>query len=349
MDFGIILGDQPLTLSPRDHLDLVLRQVEASQRNGFRYIVLGQHFLFRGARWWQPVPLLARIAAEVDATTRIGTQIMIAPLYPPVLLAEELATLDVIAAGRLVVGLGLGYRREEYAAFHVPFAERVARLEECVAVLKAMWSTDTVSFDGASTTLDDDAVHIRPVQEPRPPIWIGAHSEPGVLRAARIGDCWPITPQEPVDEIERWLRLFFGERERVGLPSGRQPLRREIVVGADREEAMTTAIDRARGWYTQMAGLGHGKIHQDEVTSSMRTVIERGFVLGDAADCRAQLVSIGDRLPVEPIITRASWPGMSAEAAIEYLDELGKELIPSLRDYRSVERLGEPDPAGGSR
>jgi alkanesulfonate monooxygenase SsuD/methylene tetrahydromethanopterin reductase-like flavin-dependent oxidoreductase (luciferase family) len=335
MDFGIMLGDQPTTVAPRDHFESVLRQVEAAQRSGINHIVMGQHFLFRESRWLQPIPLLARLAAEVDADSRLVTQIMVAPLYPPVILAEELATLDIVTEGRLIVGLGLGYRPEEFKAMGVPFSERVARLEECVAVLKAMWTNDRVTFDGSFCTLTDDFVHIRPVQDPRPPIWIGAHSEIGVRRAARIGDAWPITPQEPVDEIGAWLKIFVDERTRLGLPVGRQPLRREIVVGTDRADAKEKAIKMARRWYLHMAEIGTLKIKQDQALASMEGALERGFVLGDAEDCANQLRAIGDRLPVNPIITRASWPGMTTDDAVSYIETLGKELVPSLRDYHS--------------
>ena len=87
MDFGIILGDIPTTVSERDHFDSILRQVEAAQRAGMNYILMGQHFMFEGSRWFQPVPVLARLAGELDPHVRLVTQILIAPLYHPVLLA----------------------------------------------------------------------------------------------------------------------------------------------------------------------------------------------------------------------------------------------------------------------
>src|SRR4051812_42985913 len=110
MDVGIQLGDVPVGIDPASHFDGVLRQVEAAQRNGLKSIVVGQHFLWPETRWLQPVPLLARLGAEVDRDVRLVTQVLLAPLYPPVLLAEELATLDIVTEGRLTVGLGLGWR-----------------------------------------------------------------------------------------------------------------------------------------------------------------------------------------------------------------------------------------------
>jgi alkanesulfonate monooxygenase SsuD/methylene tetrahydromethanopterin reductase-like flavin-dependent oxidoreductase (luciferase family) len=333
MDLGIILGDTPTTVKPQDHFTAVMRQVEAVQRNGMKYILIGQHFLFPESRWLQPIPLLARLAAEVDRDVRLVTQVLIAPLYPPVLLAEELATLDIVTEGRLIVGLGVGYLPHEYASFGVPFDERVARLEECVEILRAMWTNDRVTFDGRFTKLSDVPVHIRPVQSPHPPIWIGAQSKGGVRRAARIGDAWPITPQEPPDQVRDRLGIFVDERERLGLPVTPQPLRREIVVSSDRDDAISKAVAMAQPWYLHMAEIGNEHMNRDEVIASMAKVVDRTFVLGSADQCAAQLRAIGDVAPIGPVITRASWPGMSADAAVEYLDSLGEELVPAMREY----------------
>src|SRR6185312_2357530 len=110
----VLLGDVPRSVTPREHLDQLLRQVAAAQRNGFTLLALGQHFLYGDIRWLQPVPTLARLAAEVEPSVRLATTVLVAPLHHPVVLAEELATLDIVTDGRLVVGLGLGYRKEEY-------------------------------------------------------------------------------------------------------------------------------------------------------------------------------------------------------------------------------------------
>jgi len=125
---GLLLSDVPTSVSPSQQFRDVLRIVEAAQANDFTYIAIGQHFLYGDLRWLQPVPLLARLAAEVGPDVRLVTQIMIAPLYHPVLLAEEIATLDVVTEGRLVFGAGLGYRPEEFGYLDVPFAQRAARM-----------------------------------------------------------------------------------------------------------------------------------------------------------------------------------------------------------------------------
>ncbi len=341
MDFGIILGDIPTTVSEKDHFDSILRQVDAAQRAGMNHILMGQHFMFERSRWFQPVPVLARLAGELDSHVRLVTQILIAPLYHPVLLGEELATLDVVTGGRLSVGLGLGYIPSEYEVMGIPFKERGQRLNETIEILKLMWTQDRVTYNGRIFTLDDIPVHIRPIQQPHPPIWVGAGSPAGIERAARLGDVWPITPQVAPADLPAQLSGFFDAREKAGRPrSGRQPLRREIMVGADRADALAKAVQVATPWYVNMANTGHNKyVDPEGLVKSIPGVLSKHWVLGDAEDCAAQLREIGQSVPVNPVITRANWPGMSADDSVAYIELLGERLIPLLKDFESVTEL----------
>jgi alkanesulfonate monooxygenase SsuD/methylene tetrahydromethanopterin reductase-like flavin-dependent oxidoreductase (luciferase family) len=340
MDFGIMLGDHPTKVPGKEHFDAILRQVEASQEAGFTYLLIGQHFLFPGgSRWLQPVPTLARLAGEVGPETRLATQIIIAPLYSPVMLAEELATLDIVTDGRLDVGLGIGYLPYEYEVMGVPYEERIPRFEEGIELMRRLWANDRVDFHGTYYSVPDGHVHVRPLQQPGPPLWLGAQTKTGIRRAARLGDAWPITPQVSAAELPERLGIFVDEREKLGKPVGRQPLRREIVVGTDREDAIAKAIEMAQPWYLQMASMGTKEVDPSEVIDQMRDIVTRSFVLGDAAECAEQLRSIGATAPVNPVVTRANWPGMSGEDMVAYVEDLGRELLPSMRDYESSEVL----------
>jgi alkanesulfonate monooxygenase SsuD/methylene tetrahydromethanopterin reductase-like flavin-dependent oxidoreductase (luciferase family) len=294
--------------------------------------MLGQHFLFPGTRWLQPVPLLARLAGELDREVKLATSVMLAPLYHPVLLAEELATLDIVSEGRLIVGLGTGYVPEEFEVFGVPFEERFARLEECVALLEALWANDRVTFEGAFWTLRDAPVHLRPVQEPRPPLWIGAIGRPGVRRAARIGDAWLITPTAEAADVVGMVELFAAERARLGKPMGAQPLRREIVVGSDKADAASKAATMGREWYQSMVDIGSPRFGPGGELATIEDFVRTGFVVGSAEECVREISAIADQVPVDPVVTRAHWPGMSTEAAVAYIDDLGRELVPMLRE-----------------
>ncbi len=217
---GVLLSDIPTSVSPAQQFRDVLRIVDAAQSNDFTYIAIGQHFLYGDLRWLQPVPLLARLAAEVDPHIRLVTQILIAPLYHPVLLAEEIATLDVVTEGRLVFGVGLGYRPEEFGFLDVPFAERAARMDESLVLMKKLWTEDEVHFHGRFWNLEGVTPHLRPVQSPHPPIWIGGHSLAGARRAGRLGDGYACPPETPAAEAaERYEAVRDGFAAR-GKPFG---------------------------------------------------------------------------------------------------------------------------------
>ncbi len=235
---GLLLSDVPKSVTPAQQFKDVLRIVESAQENGFTYIAIGQHFLYGELRWLQPVPLLARLAAEVDPNVRLVTQIMIAPLYHPVMLAEEIATLDVVTEGRLIFGAGLGYRPEEFDYLDIPFKQRAGRFDESLELMKKLWTQETVNHRGKYWTLEDVHPHLFPVQQPHPPIWIGAHAIPGVQRAAKYGDAYACPPETPKHEVaERYAIIRDGFAAR-GKEFGPQPLRRNCLVADTREEAM---------------------------------------------------------------------------------------------------------------
>lgn len=344
MDIGIMLGDAPLTVEPRAHFDALRRHVEAAQRNGVSYILIGQHFLYPDYHWFQPVPLLARLAADVDANVRLVTSILIAPLYNPVLLAEELATLDVVTEGRLIVGLGLGYMAHEFEAFGVSLEERVARFEELVPLVKQLWTGDALACSGRFWRIPEGRTQVKPFQTPHPPLWIGAQTRAGVRRAARLGDAWSTTPRIELDELRELMEVYRIERLAQGLPLGRHPLRREIVIGDSRKSAVARYIELAGDRYRHQARQGSSHMDPGVVEEDLAAFVGRHAILGTAAECVDQLSAIARVLPVDPVVTRASWPGMDAEEVVDYLDTLGEELIPALREVRPVEILPTASP-----
>ena len=184
--------------------------MHAAASAGFSLLSIGQHFLYGDVRCLQPIPTLARLAAEVDADVQLAITVLIAPLAHPVALAEDLATLDIVTEGRLIVGLGLGYRREEYRQFGVPFEDRSPG--------SARWRKPSRAGSGPSTEVST-AGPIWPLtgrrrtcsrsSRPAPPIWIGANAAAGVRRSARLGDAWPVGPRMPLPAVRGLLALYF--------------------------------------------------------------------------------------------------------------------------------------------
>ncbi len=146
--------------------------------------------------------------AGLTRHARLGTSVSVLTLRNPVLHARMLATLDVYSGGRLVLGVGSGWLREEALAMQMPWDERGARAEEHVALLRALWTApgDSVGFEGRFYTLPPVHPEPRPVQKPCPPIYVGGHGAAAIERAARIGDGWiagPMTAERAATLVPR--------------------------------------------------------------------------------------------------------------------------------------------------
>ncbi|MDR7303933.1 LLM class flavin-dependent oxidoreductase [Haloactinomyces albus] len=349
---GLLLSDVPKSVTPDQQFKDVLRIVEAAQRNGFTYIAIGQHFLYGDLRWLQPVPLLARLAAEVGPEVKLVTQIMIAPLYHPVLLAEEIATLDVVTEGRLVFGAGLGYRPEEFDYLDVPFKQRASRMDESLELMKKLWTEDTVNHQGKYWQLEDVAPHLKPVQSPHPPIWIGAHSMAGTRRAGRFGDAYACPPETPPHEVAERLTVVQEGFAARGKEFGPQPLRRNVMVADTREEAITEYARVAQGRYLTYARKGLDVMADTDLENEFAQAVSGHAVIGTPDDVVGQLTKLATDLPVDPLLVRPQWPTMDGDETIAAINRLGREVVPSLlpitprRDIPAPELFSEPAVGG---
>jgi probable F420-dependent oxidoreductase len=134
-----------------------------------------------------PTVLLAFVAGQTTRI-RLGTSVLIMPYYSPVLLAKQLATLDVVSGGRLDVGLGLGWSRDEYEVSGVPYRDRGRRADEFLRCLKAAWTEDVTEFRGEFYSVPAARIEPKPVQRPHPPITYGGYGPTAVERAVRLAD-----------------------------------------------------------------------------------------------------------------------------------------------------------------
>ncbi len=166
----------------RDELDLIV----AAEAMGYDTIWLTEHHFVDDGYSPSILTIAAAIAARTERV-RIGFNLLLLPLHNAVQLAEDIATLDILSNGRIDVGVGQGYAPEEFAGFQVPISDRLGRFREGLDVLSGLWTEESFSYDGQHYKLSDVHLSPRPVQQPAPPLWIGATSRPGVVRAGRRG------------------------------------------------------------------------------------------------------------------------------------------------------------------
>ncbi|MER7930615.1 TIGR03619 family F420-dependent LLM class oxidoreductase [Streptomyces sp. NPDC096057] len=130
------------------------------------------------------------IAATVTSEVRLGTHVMTGPWHAPALLARTLTTIDVASGGRLTAGFGTSWSPEEYQAAGVPFEERGTRLDELLDVLEAWWTANPVAHKGTYYTIPASHVQLKPVQRPRPPIYLGGFTPRALRRVGKRADGW---------------------------------------------------------------------------------------------------------------------------------------------------------------
>jgi alkanesulfonate monooxygenase SsuD/methylene tetrahydromethanopterin reductase-like flavin-dependent oxidoreductase (luciferase family) len=194
MKLSLVLGNEytaRMPIVPR--IEALIAQTHAARNLGFDGVYAGQHYVTWPLACIQPIPLLARIAAEAG-DMRVGTGIILLPLMHPVDMAEQIATLDAICGGRFVFGVGIGYEEHEFKAFGLRKQDRAKRFEESLEIIKRLWTEDEVNFAGEHFTLEHVVPTVRPTASPYPPIWFAANNDPAVRRAARVGDAWMANP-----------------------------------------------------------------------------------------------------------------------------------------------------------
>lgn len=325
MQFGITVGFQlpPEETEPHLRLREMLELVRMADGLGFDAIWVNHHFLAT-LRILQPLHLLARIAGETERML-LGTHVLVLPLYNPVDLAESVATLDVISGGRVVLGVGLGYREVEFNAFGMELRSRVRRFRESLQVIRAMWTQHPVSFEGEFISLKEVPSHNHPVQKPHPPIWIGAFQDPAIRRAAALGDGWMAWGNMyGPDALKEKVALYQEELRRLGRSLDRtMTLSMETCIRSTPEEALAVAEPYLRKKYAAYSSWGH--MQESKVEELLANMM-----VGTADQCCERLAAV-EKLGFSHILFRVHWLGMPIQEAMETVRRLGEEVIPRFR------------------
>lgn len=212
------IGMQPANSGPQATPALITEATELADTLGFDSCLITDHVVLpveytspypyhpsgrmavgADADYYEPLSLIGYLAGRTRRI-RLGTSVLIAPYRNPVVTAKQLACLDVLSGGRIVIGLGVGWFAEEFAAVAAPpFAERGAVTDEVIEVFRRIWRDQPASFSGRYFRFEPVGAMPKPVQPDGIPILIGGHSRAAIRRAARLGDGWQpfkLTPEE---------------------------------------------------------------------------------------------------------------------------------------------------------
>jgi alkanesulfonate monooxygenase SsuD/methylene tetrahydromethanopterin reductase-like flavin-dependent oxidoreductase (luciferase family) len=327
---GLFLAAQhPPERSAAEALAEHAEQVRVARDPGFSSVLAGQHFLSAPYGMAQPVPLLARMAAEAG-TMRIGTGVLLLPLLNPLQVAEEIATLDAITGGRAVLGVGIGYRDVELAGFGV--TDKPARVFEAkLDVVQRLLAGEEVTSSGPGWSLEGARLTLVP---PEPvPVWIAANRDVAVRRAARMGDAWFLNPHTTLDELERQMGVFGAAREEAGRPPAAEvPALREVCVAPTDEEAMAVAARHLQGKYAAYVEWGQSDVmpEGDTLRRAWEELTAGGrFIIGSPETCGRLIAEHVERVGVTDLVCRAQWPGMEQELVLRSLRLLAEEALPA--------------------
>ena len=309
----------------------VLHLVRVGHDLGFDYIYAGQHYLSHPFQMLQPLVSLARISAETSGMDMLST--ILVPLQNPVQMAEDVATLDVLTDGRIIINAALGYRDEEYEAFGVTREDRIARMFETLHLVRLLWTGDEVTFDGRFTKVTGVHIGVHPIQRPHPRIWIAANGDGMVRRIARNGETWYLNPHARFETLARQIELYRTVRAEHGHPpADTLPMSRETFVAPTREQAVATARPFLEGKYKTYAAWGQDKAlpGEEDFTVPFEELAAGRFIVGSPDDVIADLKRFAG-VGVTHVSLRFGWPGTSRDVVEGAIRLAAREVLPALR------------------
>lgn len=306
--------------------------VRAADRLGFDSVTKTQHYSSHPFQALQLVPMLARFAAEAPRV-RLNAGLVLLPMMSPLHVAEEFATLDIISGGKIILGVGLGYRDVEFKAFGVPKAQRAKRFEANIVAIRRLWTEEKVRMKTPYFELDDATCLPKPLQAPHPPIWVGANADPAIERAARLGDTWYIGPAIEIEPLQRQMDIYKRALDAAGKPFPAElPMRREVFVAKNRAEAIRLCAPYLGAKYAAYHQWGQDMPDDDKgLGQEFEALAGNRFIIGSPDEVAEQLIALNRRLGVNHVVMSTEWAGMPESLALETIDMMAREVFPRVR------------------
>ena len=217
-------------------------------------------------------------AAALTTRIRLGVSVLVLPIYHPIHIANQVATLDHLSNGRAILGVGLG-RAHEYPLFQVPTARRVRRMTEAVELMKALWTGRNVAYQGEIFQAEDCTIGTKPVQSPHPPVWVGSHHPDAIRRAARISDGWMGAGGSSSASFGEAVPLLHAALEEAGRDPSTFPISKRVFMSV--HENADVAKAEVHRWFTEV-------YHRPALT-------EEGGVFGTPEQVREQLETLASK------------------------------------------------------
>lgn len=330
--FGVMSNNQPaLGADLPGMVDELVEEAQVAERAGFDSFFVNEHHQEPAGYFPSPLVLLGALAARTT-TIRLGTGIIVLPLYHPTRVAEDGAMLDIISKGRFILGVGLGYQEGDFAAFGLKLTDRVSLFEEGAEIIQRAWTEDRVTFAGKRYTLKNVAVTPKPVQRPRPPIWAAAVSDEAMKRAGRMADAVLCDSFQLPGRLKRRVDLYRATAERRG-KTPQVVMFREGFVARTREAAVReyeAGVLSTHRYYWR-----NGSYYQDvqkEADLTLERISLDRLILGSPQDCVDRIRMWHQEVGADYFLIRFRHSaGPSLPRVLEALRLFGDEVIPQFR------------------
>ena len=289
----------------------LVEQVELMAELGFASLSFGDHHITRD-HYFQVLPLMSRMSAHSADMQLIPLFLM--PFYQPILLAEQIAVLDVMNGGRTTMICCLGHQPEAHVAFQTPHRVRVSRFVETFEIVRLLCTQENASYHGKHYTFENVSINPKPLQHPLP-MWIGAGADVAIRRTAQIADAWVISPGWTPGMIEEKLHLYRAALQEYGRSSQVQEtiLRRDIHLAPTAAQARQDAKPILERGYR---GFGPQEI-------------EESLIVGGPDECIRYLEQM-QRLGIDHLLFRCAL--RDPQHALQTIRVLGTEVIPHFKN-----------------
>lgn len=297
--------------------------VVEADRLGFRQLFMVEHHFTGHGQVSASMTLLAYLAAKTR-TIRLGTAVVVLPWHNPVLVAEQVATLDLLSGGRIDFGVGKGYRQAEFDGFCIPIAEATERFDEALEIIRRAWTEKgRFSHHGKRWHYDNIVVEPEPLQRPHPPLWMAAGSKDSILRAAREGYHLLLDQLAQVDQIAERIALFRKECGRTG-----RAYDPGMVATARALQMIHHESERAEAYETRRRVLGViGDLARDKLPT--RVEDDTAALLGTPAEVIARLRQLEAGGATNILL-------VDPNASVGNLRAFAREVMPTFQPARAV-------------
>jgi probable F420-dependent oxidoreductase len=336
MKFGIgLFSMQTHPENPASHAEIysnALSQVKLAEKVNFDSAwITEHHFLPDG---YCPSPLVAASAmAAVTKRIKIATGILILPLHNPVRVAEDGAVVDNISNGRIILGVAVGYNKEEFDGFGIPLNQRPSRLEEGIEIILKSWVDESFTYHGKRFEFNNINVTPKPVQKPIP-IYIGAFEEPAIRRAGRLGYPLLISYVGTMQMIRDTVNAYNDAAREAGRdPNGVEHiLLRQTYIAKNRKKAEDDADKYIISMYRYYFSLAVKLFVRGKELTGLDDPLfdllpEDRLIIGDPEDCVREVKRYKDELGINYIVCQMVFPQATHKTTSKCIELWGKEVI----------------------